>query len=596
MVSEKHFVNNPSDLVKDSILGLVSTSTHLKFDEESKVIYLRNIDDVKESQVTLFCGGGAGHEPAHGGFVGPSFLTSAVSGHVFASPSTSQVLSCLQRTYSPNHGTIVIVKNYTGDILNFGRAIERFKAEEAGKGSVDCKVSMVVVGDDVGVVNESEEIDVGRRGLSGTVLVNKIACGSAASGESFENVERIAKFAAENVFTIGCALDPASVPGQGLPRVLETSQIEFGMGIHNEPGFKTTELKSGHEMVSDMISHVFNSKLLKASSQKLNSKKVVLLVNNLGAISNLELGLVSNEACNEIKKHGFEIVRAFQGTFMTGLAMPGASISVLVVPSSSADEQEILKFIDLPAHAPGWNNLIPVADKSSKSDAIVDNERRANLASQTSNKTHERSEMWVKISNSVYDSSVVHEQEITYLDSVMGDGDCGQVLLSGTTSVKNAANSSKIPSNNIAAAVSTISGLLEDSMGGTSGIIYCLFFDGVSQHLSKAGYSSDNGAMPSAEVWGEALSNGLETIQRYSTAKVGDRTLIDALHPFIETFKASGGDLAQSLESAKQGAKKTEEMVPLRGRAVYTGKGKGHADAGAVGVCAVIEGILNALH
>ncbi|OMJ28139.1 Dihydroxyacetone kinase 1 [Smittium culicis] len=592
MSTEKHFINTAQELVLDSLKGFVSTNSHLKLDEENKVVYLKNIDQVKENQVTLFSGGGAGHEPSHAGFIGPGLLSAAVSGHVFASPSSSQVLSCLKRVHSPKHGTIVIVKNYTGDILNFGRAIERFKALQASKNIFDSKVAMVVVGDDVGVINELEEVDVGRRGLSGTIFVHKIAASAAASGHSFETVEKIANYVANNVFTIGCALNPASVPGSGLPRILAADQIEFGMGIHNESGFKTVKLSSAKDIVSSMVDVVLSSKLFIKSTQNNpssgNSKRISLLINNLGALSNLELGLVSNEAINHTLSSGCDIIHSFQGTFMTGLAMSGISISILVHPSTES-EFDLSKLIDYPSSAPGWNNHIQVADSSSQSDLAASSDKSASKdLSSVPNSPNKK--VWVNIIDSIYATVKEQEPKITELDSIMGDGDCGHVLLSGAESVHAAIHSDSIPIDDTASAISTVSSLLEASMGGTSGAIYCLFFDGVSQHLASL-KSNDI----SHKDWSDSLSVGLQTIQRYSTAKVGDRTMVDAIQPFVESLHSTNFDINAALQAAIKGTESTIDMVPLRGRAVYTGKGKGIADAGATGVCAIIQGIASAL-
>ncbi|KAJ2430439.1 Dihydroxyacetone kinase 2, partial [Coemansia sp. RSA 2531] len=134
MSAGKHFVSDPKDLVRNSLSGLVSANPHLALDEKEKVTYVKDLATLRTKQVTLFCGGGSGHEPAHAGFVGHGMLTAAVSGHVFASPTSSQVLSCLRRVYSEEHGTLVVIKNYTGDVLNFGRAVERFKSESVNLG------------------------------------------------------------------------------------------------------------------------------------------------------------------------------------------------------------------------------------------------------------------------------------------------------------------------------------------------------------------------------------------------------------------------------------------------------------------------------
>ncbi|OMH82260.1 Dihydroxyacetone kinase 1 [Zancudomyces culisetae] len=593
MVSSKHFVNDPNELVRDSLKGLVKSNDHLKLDEEEKVVYVKNVDQVKKEQVTLLCGGGAGHEPSHAGFVGPAMLTAAVSGHVFASPSSSQVLSCIQRVYSPEHGTLVVVKNYTGDVLNFGRAIERFKASQMHTGNSNCKISMVVVGDDVGVVDQEEEVDVGRRGLAGTILVYKIAGSAAAMGESFEKVEALAKHAAENSFTVGCALDPASVPGRGLPRTLEENQIEFGMGIHNEPGFKLTNLSSAHDMVSSIVSHITSSKLFTEASKKAGGKKVVMLVNNLGALSNLELGLVTKEALDCASQCGLNVVRTFQGACMTGLAMNGISITFLLVPSCEEEGKEVLKYLDYPAYTPGWKNMITVPDASEKTEAEMQQIKAtaSKVQEKSASIAGEDSVLWSEIITSVYNNVQKEEPEITRLDTVMGDGDCGEVLLSGAKSVFDALKAGELPTDSPATTMMKISNLVEASMGGTSGVIYCLFFDGVAQSLTKVLASGPQHV--TKDQWADALINGLETIQRYSTARVGDRTIIDALSPLVFEYKKSG-DLNKALEAAKIGAEETKEMKPKRGRAVYVGNsGKGVPDAGAVGVCAVVSGIAN---
>ncbi|KAJ1936072.1 Dihydroxyacetone kinase 2, partial [Linderina macrospora] len=353
----KHFVSDPKTLVKDSLVGLTIANPHLAFDEKEKVIYTKDLAALRKKQVTLFCGGGAGHEPSHAGFVGPSMLTAAVSGHVFASPTSSQVLSCLRRVYSEEHGTLVVIKNYTGDVLNFGRAVERFKSERVNQGHPMPKVDMVVVGDDVGVVNpnDDEEGGVGRRGLAGTVLVNKLAGTLAANGASLGQVKEMAQYAISHTFTLGCALNAASVPGQGMPRTLSNNEIEIGMGIHNEPGFEKTTLKPANELVPGLIDHIVASTPFKKCTGQ-GKPRVVVFVNNLGATSNLELGLVTKLAAEAARERGYVPERVLQGTYMTGLAMPGVSISLLVLPDDAAQRAELLALLDQPAHCPGWVN------------------------------------------------------------------------------------------------------------------------------------------------------------------------------------------------------------------------------------------------
>ncbi|KAJ2797823.1 Dihydroxyacetone kinase 2, partial [Coemansia guatemalensis] len=370
MSTGKHFITDPTTLVKDSLRGLTLANPHLAFDDKQKVVYTKDLAAVRQKQVTLFCGGGSGHEPAHAGFVGSGMLTAAVSGHVFASPTSSQVLSCLRRVYSAEHGSLVVIKNYTGDVLNFGRAVERFKSESVNNGKPLPKVATVVVDDDVGVVNpnDDEEGGVGRRGLAGTVLVYKLAGAMAASNGSLEQVKEVADYVISHTFTIGCALNAASVPGQGMPRSLKDDEIEIGMGIHNEPGFETKQLEPADVLVSRLVRHIVDSAPFKKASGG-NKGRVLLLVNNLGATSNLEMGLVTKLAVEATEAAGFEPARVFSGTYMTGLAMPGVSISLLLLPNEAHKQALFLGLVDQPAHCPGWVSHSHAEDAGSTDDS-----------------------------------------------------------------------------------------------------------------------------------------------------------------------------------------------------------------------------------
>ncbi|KAJ2493336.1 Dihydroxyacetone kinase 2 [Coemansia sp. RSA 2050] len=584
MSAGKHFVSDPKDLVRTSLSGLVAANPHLALDEKEKVTYVKDLALLRTKQVTLFCGGGSGHEPAHAGFVGHGMLTAAVSGHVFASPSSSQVLSCLRRVYSEEHGTLVVIKNYTGDVLNFGRAVERFKSESVNQGKPLPKVAMVVVDDDVGVVNPNDDAEggVGRRGLAGTVLVNKFAGARAASGGSLDQVKAVAEYVISNTFTIGCALNAASVPGQGLPRVLGDDEIEIGMGIHNEPGFETKKPQPADILIPSLVDHIVNSSPFKKAHPG-RTGRVILMVNNLGATSNLELGLVTKLAVEATRDCGLEPVRTYSGTFMTGLAMPGVSISLLVLPEDEAQRNELLALADQSAHCPGWVNQTWVEDAGCTDESALEPAVQVKPAS---------NEVWEKAITLAYRNVVADEPQVTLLDQLMGDGDCGQVLLSGATAINDAAQSTQLPLNDPAAALARISSIVEDAMGGTSGIIYCLFLDGLAQQLRSLNVADNSSLSP--QLWGQAMLGALDTLYQYTTARPGHRTLIDALEPFASSL-ASGGSLEQALDAADKGAAATAHMQPKRGRAVYVQQKGDLADAGAAGLVSVLRGIVSAL-
>ncbi|KAJ2725955.1 Dihydroxyacetone kinase 2 [Coemansia sp. Benny D115] len=581
----QHFVTDPKTLVKNSLCGLALANPHLAFDEAQKVTYTKDLADLRKQQVTLFCGGGSGHEPAHAGYVGPGMLSAAVSGHVFASPTSSQVLSCLRRVYSEEHGTLVVIKNYTGDVLNFGRAIERFKSERVSHGKPLPKVATVVVDDDVGVVNPNDDNEggVGRRGLAATILVYKLAGALAKAGGTLEQVKSIAEYAVSNSFTIGCALNAASVPGLGMPRSLKDNEVEIGMGIHNEPGFETRELQPANVLVPSLVEHIVNSAPFKKAHKNTTKGRVTLLVNNLGATSNLEMGLVTRLAADATRTQGLDPVRVFSGTYMTALAMPGASITLLTLPDDDTRCSEVLSLLDAPAYTPGWSNHAVVRDAGCTDESARGPSVQIKPASDPT---------WERVINSVYERVVAEEPKVTHLDQVMGDGDCGQVLLSGVTAIRDAANATQLPLNDPAATLAQISSIVEDAMGGTSGIIYCLFLDGLAQQIRGLGIR-DNGSL-APKVWGQAMLGALNTLYQYTTARPGHRTLIDALQPFASTLSQTG-DLNAALHAATNGAEQTSQMQAKRGRAVYVQSKDAVADAGAVGFAAVAKGITDAL-
>ncbi|KAJ2775145.1 Dihydroxyacetone kinase 2 [Coemansia nantahalensis] len=584
MATAKHFVNDAKTLVRDSLHGLALANPHLALDSSQKIVFPRDVARVRAQQVTLFCGGGSGHEPAHAGFVGRGMLTAAVAGHVFASPSSSQVLACLRRVYAPDHGTLVVIKNYTGDVLNFGRAVERFKSERVNSGHPLPMVATVVVGDDVGVVNpnDDDEGGVGRRGLAGTVLVNKLAGAMAASGGTLEQVKATADYVATHTFTIGCALNAASVPGVGMPRCLGDNEIEVGMGIHNEPGFAKKALEPADALIPSLVAHIVGSAPFQKAAGG-TSGRAVLLVNNLGATSNIEMGLVTKLAVEATSAAGWEPVRVFSGTYMTGLAMPGASLSLLVLPSDEQQCGKLLALLDQPAECPGW-----VSHAHAEGAASVD-EAECSAAAPVAPAADER---WERAISSAYQSVVAAEPEVTRLDQLMGDGDCGHVLLSGATAILEATKSTQLPLNDPPAALARISSLVEDSMGGTSGIIYCLFLDGLAQQLRSGGAGTAAPLTPQA--WGTAMLGALDTLYQYTTARPGHRTLIDALQPFAQTL-ADTGCPRKALEAACRGAEATAQMQPKRGRAVYVSSEEQVADAGAAGLVSVLKGIVSAL-
>jgi triose/dihydroxyacetone kinase / FAD-AMP lyase (cyclizing) len=302
--------------------------------------------------VSIVSGGGSGHEPSFASFVGRGLLSGAVAGTIFASPSAEQVRRCILHRVEREKGVLVVVMNYTGDVLNFGMAVEKARAS-------GIEVDMVIVGDDAGVGKERGG-KVGRRGIAGTVLVQKIAGALAAQGATLKEVASVARLTAENTVSIGSSLSHVHVPGRSITEggddELKEGEVEIGMGIHNEAGSerKTTDLPG---LVQTMLAHCLDSSDTDRSFLDISSSDdVVLLVNNLGGVSMLELGGIANEVLEQLAKvYKVNPVRVLAGTYMTSLNGLGFSISLLKVKSTGLGSgKSMLELLDAPCEASGW--------------------------------------------------------------------------------------------------------------------------------------------------------------------------------------------------------------------------------------------------
>ena len=326
------------------------------FDEKNKIIYRHPSSIASPKNVSVVCGGGSGHEPGFSAFVGQGALTACVAGTIFASPSAQQIRTCLsQRLPAETEGVVVVVTNYTGDVLNFGMGIE--KARAMGK-----KVEMVVVADDVGV-GRAKGGKVGRRGLSGTALVVKICGALAEAGASVDDCAKVGRMVVDNLVSVGASLSRVHVPGRSLKEAKEEEErlgpglVEIGMGIHNEPGCEKvkTDLPG---LVKIMLAQMLDQNDKDRAYVKIErGENTVLLVNNFGGTSNLELSGVVTEIVSQLgRDYGLKPRRVISGTFFGSLNGPGFIISVLrLTDTGLGSGKTILELLDVPAEATGWS-------------------------------------------------------------------------------------------------------------------------------------------------------------------------------------------------------------------------------------------------
>ena len=307
----KKLINGVDSVEEQMILGLVKSAPDKlrKLDEGNVVVRAQK----KEGKVALVSGGGSGHEPAHGGYVGEGMLDAAVAGAVFTSPTPDKILAGIQ-SVATDKGVLCIVKNYTGDVMNFEMAIDMAKDE-------DIEADYVVVNDDVAV--KDSLYTTGRRGVAGTVLVHKIAGAKAEQGASLTEVKAVAEKVIANVRTMGMAIAPCTVPAAGKPGFeLADDEVEIGIGIHGEPGTTREKISTADETAKKLLDAIL-------ADIEFKGQEVVVMVNGMGATPLMELYIINNFVQDYLKKQGIKVYDTMVGNYMTSIEMAGFSLTLL---------------------------------------------------------------------------------------------------------------------------------------------------------------------------------------------------------------------------------------------------------------------------
>ncbi|KAH7318470.1 Dak1 domain-containing protein [Stachybotrys elegans] len=575
-MSSKHFINDPSHLVTSALHSLTITNPNVALDRDHKVVYRRPSD--APAQVSLVSGGGSGHEPSFAGMVGPGMLSAAVAGTIFASPSAEQVRVGITSRVDTSQGVLVVVMNYTGDILNFGMAVEKAKA--AGT-----KVDMVVVGDDVGV-GRAKAGKVGRRGIAGTVLVLKIAGALAALGRPLEEVSKVANLTASNIISVGASLEHVHVPGRAAgTEQLDEGDVEIGMGIHNEAGSGRGKMELP-TLVSKMLAQLLDQSDKDRAFLNVNSNEVVLMINNLGGVSVLEMGGITTEVATQLEKnYNIRPVRVLTGTFMTSLNGLGFSITLLNVVNADIGGPSMIELLDHPSEVAGWSAPIHKTSWEAKNTATRDGTSGGTESIQKSGLVMDATVVKSALTNAL-ERVIAAEPEVTRFDTVVGDGDCGIGLKRGAEAILKHIGEKDL-SGDLVVDVASIVPVVENNMDGTSGALYAIFLNALVHALrgQPAGTATP-------QVWAAALKQSCSALSKYTPARPGDRTLVDALYPFVEVLERTG-DVKEAAVAARKAADETKGMQASLGRSVYVG-GSGYEevpDPGAWGLACFFLGL-----
>lgn len=326
----KKLINDPDDVVAEALLGVEAAHPDLRVDHEHKIVY--RADAPRSGKVGIISGGGSGHEPMHGGLVGPGMLDAACAGEVFTSPVPDQVQAAT-KLVDGGAGVLHVVKNYTGDVMNFEMAAELAEAE-AGT-----RVESVVTEDDVAV--QDSTYTAGRRGVGVTVLLEKIAGAAAEQGRDLDQVAQLARTVSDNGRSMGLALTSCTVPAAGKPTFdIAEDQMELGVGIHGEPGRERVPFAPARDIAAMLVEPVL------ADLPYERGDTVIAFVNGLGGTPQIELYLMYNEVQKIVSAHGVQIARSLVGSYMTSLEMAGTSVTLLKV------DDELLSLWDAPVSTP----------------------------------------------------------------------------------------------------------------------------------------------------------------------------------------------------------------------------------------------------
>nr|WP_294530221.1 dihydroxyacetone kinase subunit DhaK [uncultured Blautia sp.] len=576
----RKIMNKADRFVYELCNGIAMTNPLVTNDERYKIIRRKDLDPGK---VTLISGGGSGHEPAHAGYVGKGMLDAAVCGDIFASPTQIQVYKAIEETKSEK-GTLLIIKNYSGDLMNFknGAAL----AEEEG-----IEVKYVVVSDDIAV--KDSLYTVGQRGVAGTVLVHKIAGAAAEEGCSLEEVQKVAAHAADSVKSIGFAFSSCVVPAKGSPTFqICDGEMEYGVGIHGEPGIQRETSVTSRELAARMT-----SQLLKALNME-NKGEIAILINGFGGTALQELYVVANDVRRELdQQENITVYRSFVGNYMTSIDMMGASLTIMKL------DESLKHYLDCECYAPAFrvDGPVPVIPFRETDPVVKDAE-----FFETEDSWKQVGEL-VSLENIKYmvaqmgQCIIDHEVPFCTIDSYAGDGDFGASVAKGFRQLRNEWLMLK-EKDTIEGFLKACGMIIIEYCGGASGPIWGSAFMG-------AGKWAKGKESLSLGEFGEMMEEAVRSIQRTGErsfgrgAVVGDKTLIDALVPYADTLVACGKkqiDIKEAFKEASavavKGAKETEKIVARMGRAGVVGeRSLGHPDAGAYALGVIFSWITEAL-
>lgn len=330
----KKIINDPANVVEEMVRGMTKVYPQYIKKIPNTTAMIRSDEKSMKNKVGIVSGGGSGHEPAHAGYIGRGMLTAAVAGQVFTSPTPDQIYEAIKLS-DHGKGVFLIIKNYSGDVMNFEMAKDM--AEMDG-----IKVKSIVIDDDIAV--ENSLYTQGRRGVAGTVFMHKILGAAADQGVNLDEIEELAQKVLPHINTIAVALSAATVPEVGKPGFeLADDEIEYGVGIHSEPGYRREKIKPSKGLVKELLGKIDESLHLDAN------KKYAILINGMGATPLMEQFIFSNDVYEELAERNIKPVFAKVGNYMTSIDMAGISLTILEI-----EDEKWLEYLNYPVKTIAW--------------------------------------------------------------------------------------------------------------------------------------------------------------------------------------------------------------------------------------------------
>lgn len=550
--------NDPATFSEDMLAGFLDANSRYVAGVPGGVV---RATETRSGKVAVVVGGGAGHYPAFCGVVGTGFADGAVVGNIFTSPSAAEAASVARAAHG-DAGVLLLTGNYAGDVMNFGLAVKQLRDE-----GIDARY--LVVTDDIASAPPEEAAK--RRGIAGDFSVFRCASAAAEDGADLDTVERIAAKANDSTRTLGVAFDGCTMPGADRQLfTVAAGNMDLGLGIHGEPGVSSHPMPTAAELGKLLVSGVLDERPAGASN------RIAVILNGLGRTKYEELFVVWKTASKLLAEAGYVVVEPEVGELVTSLDMAGCSLTVTWL------DDELERLWTSPADTPAYRKGQAIASEGTP---------RVQLARTVDTVTVQATDSAARASGSIVAEAlsaiashmVDVEHDLGRIDAVAGDGDHGRGMVKGTGAAADAATSAARQGAGTATVLNAAGEAWAAKAGGTSGVLWGAALAAAAHRLG------DNGTPDDLDI-AEALRAGYDALMDLGGARRGDKTMLDALGPFVESFESAVSDgtdwraaWSASVEVAQKSAAETAELRPRVGRArPLAERSVGTPDAGAI--------------